>query len=109
MEDEWLKDMEKVSDLIPQGTEVTALERGDTEDFFLKAKERLCGRAQLEVTKNTQESLMKMCNNKENNSNYINRIIGEHMVDGKPKTKCQLLNCKEPCIWGSREALTRII
>jgi len=109
LEEEWLTDMQKVLQYVPQGTSVAVLERGDTEDFFLKAKERLCGRAQIEVTKQTQDTLMKMYRNRINTSKYIRKLIESYVDEDKPKTKCQLLSCKEPCIWGRKEALTREI
>lgn len=103
----WVEDMKKIIDYVPQGTSIVALERGDTEDFFLKAKERLCGRAQIEVTKQTYETLMKMYENRNGISLYVRNLIEGYVDDGRPKTKCQLLNCKEPCVWGKKEAFTR--
>ncbi len=48
-EREWLVDMESVGDCYPQGMLVSVTEQGLFEDFVVKCKERMCGRAQLEI------------------------------------------------------------
>lgn len=55
--DEWLSDMEKVKDLSPQGELVRISEVGKYGDFILKAKERLCTYAQLEIMQQTKKTL----------------------------------------------------
>lgn len=54
---EWLNDMEKVKDLSPQGELVRISEVGKYSDFILKAKERLCTYAQLEIMQQTKKTL----------------------------------------------------
>ena len=96
--------------LIPQGTEVKVLERGDTEEFFLKVKERICGRAQIEIAKQTADTVKRFANHKDEMPKYLQNIVEEYIkVDGTPKAKCELLKCKEPCIWGRKEAVSRKI
>lgn len=110
LEKEWLNDMSKVAHLIPQGTEVMVLERGDTEDFFLKVKERICGRAQIEIAKQTADTVRKFVEHKFEIPIYLQNLIEDYVrKDESPKSKCELLTCKEPCIWGSREAVSRKI
>lgn len=110
LEKEWLNDMSKVAHLIPQGTEVMILERGDTEDFFLKVKERICGRAQIEIAKQTADTLMRFAEYKSEMPIYLQNMIENYIKpDGEPKAKCELLKCKELCIWGSKEAISRSI
>lgn len=57
--DEWLKDMQTVSDVYPQGELVRISEVGKYEDFILKCKERLCSAAQHETMKQTRITLLK--------------------------------------------------
>ena len=66
--EEWLKDMKKVKNEIPQGKLITINEIGTPENFILKAKERLCTCAQLEIadqTKQTLEKYIKECKDQE--------------------------------------------
>ena len=57
--DEWLKDMETVKDVNPQGELVMINETGTYDNFILKCKERLCTAAQLEIMLQTKETLLK--------------------------------------------------
>lgn len=57
--DEWLGDMQIVKDVNPQGELVKISEVGKYEDFILKCKERLCSAAQLEIMRQTRETLLK--------------------------------------------------
>lgn len=43
LQDEWLKDINSLSEYFPQGKMVLVNERGTVENFVLKCKERLCG------------------------------------------------------------------
>lgn len=105
LEQMWKKDIESLSDIYPQGALVKIIERGITEDFLLKCQERLCGRAQLEIALQTNEILQKIYKSGAMTStikDFINK-------DGSSKTKCQVLNCQEPCFWGSRFVFKRKI
>lgn len=55
--DEWLNDISSVADINPQGQLVSINERGTYEDFILKCKERLCSAAQLEIMRQTKDTL----------------------------------------------------
>jgi len=57
--EEWLKDINSVGDIHPQGELVVISEKGKYEDFILKCKERLCSAAQLEIAEQTRDTLMK--------------------------------------------------
>lgn len=119
LSEEWLKDIESVSYCIPQGTMVRITEQGLFEDFALKCKERLCGRAQLEVMKSSVESTKKFIANKDMLS-YSNQKLLESMTldtDEKgcngltPCARCQFkdFTCSEGCKWGAKDALKRLI
>lgn len=56
---EWLSDIEKVKDVVPQGEMVRISEKGTYENFILKAKERLCTYAQLEIMNQTRKTLLE--------------------------------------------------
>lgn len=60
--DEWIHDMNLVKDFYPQGQLVRINEIGKYEDFILKCKERLCSSAQLEIMRQTKDTLSKYKN-----------------------------------------------
>ncbi len=57
--DEWLCDIEKVGNVNPQGELVLIHECGKYDNFILKCKERLCTGAQLEIMRQTRNTLLK--------------------------------------------------
>jgi len=63
---EWLNDMHKVAEIVPQGKLVTINERGTYENLILKAKERLCTCAQLEVMDITSKTINHIIENTDN-------------------------------------------
>lgn len=56
---EWLTDINSVSDVYPQGEMVLISEMGTYDNFILKCQERLCAAAQLEIMYQTRETLLK--------------------------------------------------
>ncbi len=56
---EWLKDCQKQRSKFPQGLLLNIEEQGTYANFILKMQERLCACAQLEINKQTKETLMK--------------------------------------------------
>jgi len=106
--DMWIEDMATVAWLIPQGTLIHITESGHTEDFFLKCKERLCGRAQLEIMQQTKETLNKLYTYGKF-SPAIKKEITKYMnIDHTANAKCKLVGgCKETCMHGAVNALTR--
>ena len=59
---EWLDDIKSVANVYPNGELVMIYERGTYENFILKCKERLCSAAQLEIMRQTKETLEKYYN-----------------------------------------------
>ncbi len=57
LKDAWLKDIESVSEVVPQGEMVLIHEMGTYDNFIKKCKERLCSSAQLEIMRQTKETL----------------------------------------------------
>ena len=110
-ENDWIGDIKSLASIYPQGTLVEVAERGTFENFILKAKERLCGRAQLEITNITEESLKTFIDSKENLSEKNQALLERNTYDNKPCAKCLMDNfqCKEVCTWGSKYGLNRNI
>lgn len=106
---EYLSDMESLKQNFPQGMLIDINERGTIEYFCVKCHERLCGNAQLEICKQTEESLQ----------NLISGAITEDFPDVfktlmqyDGKTKCGLghaCNEKRACFLGPKCAFTRKI
>lgn len=103
-EKEWIKDLNKYDkNMIPQALLVDVTEQGIFEDFYLKCLERLCSRAQLEIQRLTEESVMKFKNNTEYLSRQnVAKLCGMFNND-KLTPRCQFegYTCKEPCSYGA--------
>ena len=104
---EWEKDMKSVIKNFPQGLIININERGTLENFILKCKERLCGAAQLEIMEQTKKTLDKYIENTKETNNEAYNYLEKY----KAGIRCKFPNwkCKSPCIWGSKNALTRKI
>lgn len=101
---EWLTDMQKVKNLIPQGQLIKINERGTVENFILKMKERLCSCAQLEINDQTRLTLNK----------YIFQTPDEEIKNMlQPYTKgarCLAdYHCTQPCGFKDGIEMTRDI
>lgn len=111
-ETEWKADFEKVAYCYPQGTLVKVLEEGRASKFFEKCKERLCGRAQLEVMMNTKNTMEKFINT--DKSKFQPKTLAEMdnvAPNGHVVTKCAMkcVECKETCFWKAAKGLDRLI
>ena len=111
LEQEWVTDIASLAYCYPQGTLVEVTERGIFENFILKAKERLCGRAQLEICNVTEHYMDKFIENKSNLSSVNRELLDRNTGEDKAVTKCLMDNfkCTEVCRWGNRRGLTRLI
>lgn len=107
LEDEWLKDIESLSEFFPQGKMVFVNERGTVENFVLKCKERLCGCAQLEIALQTRETLNRYLRNTE----ITNERVYSYLKQYATGARCTFADyhCDKPCIWGAKNALDRLI
>lgn len=95
---EWLTDMNIVGELTPQGELVNINEIGKYEDFILKCKERLCSAAQLEIMRQTRETLMKYKDYLEKHNNPLASDIVKYTHGARctfPDFKCTE-DCKFP-------------
>lgn len=109
LEKEWIVDMMKVK--YPQGQMITVIEQATIEDFVLKCKERLCSRAQYEISKQTENLLLKFADLGEKNlCNYNLKLINSlcNYVETKtfpykalaPRCAIKGYKCNEPCSRG---------
>ena len=110
-EEEWLADMKSVADIYPQGTLLHVTEQGLFEDFALKCKERMCGRAQLEIMILNKWMTEQFAQNQDQLSKANkNRLM--NMMPAKeacPRCMFQDFICQEGCKWGPKGALSRLI
>lgn len=106
----WQEDIASVADIVPQGTLFDIVETGTVENFFLKLTERLCGRAQIEICKQTASTLTDMAKHNvftKDLKDKLNWFIDDNY---KIKTKCEILGgCKDGCVHGPAGALSRVI
>ncbi len=106
LEKEWLNDISSLSDFFPQGMLVQVNERGTIENFVLKCTERLCGEAQLEIMQQTQATM-----NKYVNAVRENKVLHEYLLPYSKGARCTFpgWKCTKPCIFGGKNAMTRVI
>ena len=106
--DEWLRDIGSLAKNYPQGMQVIVNERGTLENFVLKCTERLCGAAQLEIARQTRQTL----------DNYQQQLYARGLIDEYallepylrgPRCTFPDWSCEAPCAFGPQEALTRSI
>lgn len=107
LKNEWLKDINSLKDLFPQGMLVKINERGTVEDFILKCKERLCGAAQLEIMLQSKEILDKYIEN----TKETNQCVYEYLLPYERGIRCTFkgFKCTNPCLWGAKNSLIRKI
>lgn len=111
LEEVWLADIRSIGDVYPQGILVSVTEQGLFEDFVLKSKERMCGRAQLEIMRLTEQMTEKFIENQKNLSAANRRRLEAVMENGAPCARCGFADfiCTDGCKWGKNGALGRKI
>lgn len=104
---EWIYDINSVKDLNPQGELVNIFERGTYEAFILKCKERLCSAAQLEIMRQTRETLLKYYDALKQNGNPLADDMKAYLYGAR----CTFPDfaCKEKCGFKEGINLTRKI
>ena len=106
----WVADAKRLAKYIPQCTMVDIVERGCIEDFKLKCKDRLCGRAQLEVMCSTRDILNKMVMEYSNKGMHdILNILNEYVESSCAIPHCVKHRCIDGCNWGKQYGLDRYI
>lgn len=106
LEKEWLEDISSLKDFFPQGMLVQVNERGTIENFVLKCTERLCGEAQLEIMQQTHETMKKYINAVKDDKNLY-----EYLLPYSKGARCTFKGwkCTKPCVFGSKNAMNRVI
>lgn len=104
---EWLEDINKVKSITPQGELVTINETGKFDDFILKCKERLCSSAQLEIMKQTKETLQKYKEQLEKNHHPLKDEIEKYSKGAR----CTFpdYDCPNDCHFNEGKSLIRKI
>lgn len=101
MVDEWVEDMRSVAHLYPQGMAIRIYESGRYDKFLLKCYERMCGCAQLEIAKQTAQTLRRYHNARPD------LIPDEYMNGARCTFPC--FKCTNRCVWGAKNALDRLV
>ena len=106
LEKEWLEDISSLRECFPQGMLVEINERGTIENFVLKCTERLCGAAQLEIMNQTKETMDKYLKEVKDKPELYN-----YLLPYSKGARCTFpgWRCESPCIFGGKNAMSRII
>ncbi len=101
---QWVQDMMRVAHLTPQGELLHVNERGDYENLILKARERLCTAAQLEVMRSTSNTINKMIRSTNNED------VRAELEDINTGARCTSgFKCATPCAFKEGIDLSRLI
>ena len=105
--EEYLSDILRVKDIIPQGELILINESGKYDDFILKCKERLCSHAQLEIMLQTKEILSKYQKDLENDNNPLKNDIVKYTCGAR----CTFPDfvCTDDCKFKEGKSLRRKI
>lgn len=102
LKEEWVNDftdlLSSTENDVYQGEYISVTESGHFEDFILKCKERLCSRAQLEICRQTAETLKKFIENRDNLTGlYGIEVQDWFFFDVYNRCKTHSFTCKEGC------------
>lgn len=114
LEEEWLKDLESVREMIPAGMLVNVVETGTLDNFALKTSERFCGCAMLETMMNVKSVAEKFVELYESGkATQLEKNVIERFYNPETKelrTKATITDgCHEGCYFGCEYALDRIV
>ena len=106
LENKWIKDISSLEEYYPQGMLLKINERGTLENFVLKCTERLCGAAQLEIMKQTEETMNKYLEATKNDE-----VIHNYLLPYSKGARCTFpgWKCNAPCVFGAKNAMKRRI
>lgn len=95
---EWLNDAKSIADMYPQGTLIKIVQTGNLDTLLLKAKERVCGQAQLEIMRHTVEIMNKFKENSE-----FGYILEDQTNNANAKCKFKNSTCSSRCVFGANQ------
>lgn len=98
LKEEWLNDAKSVASMYPQGRIVKIVQTGNLDTLLLKARERVCGQAQLEIMRHTVDTIDKF----KKNSEY-GYILEEETNNATAKCKYKNATCSSTCPFGSKQ------
>ncbi len=104
---EWVNDLESVAHLVPQAEMVRVTESGTYDNFILKAKERLCTYAQLEIAMQTKDTLQKYRDGLEAKKHYLADDIAKY--DRGARCSFPDYKCTNDCGFAEGKKLIRKI
>ena len=102
--DLWISDMDRVSDLYPQGELLFINERGTVENLVLKSAERLCAGAQKEIADTTKFVMDRFV--AETPDQELREYVAEHSKGARCTSG---FKCNAPCGFKEGINLTRDI
>ena len=120
-DDEWLDDIKSIAYVYPQGVIVDVTEQGIVEDFAMKCKERLCGRAFKETMDNVRDctvEFIRAAYDKKLCSSNAKLVMNMAIVSNEPDVysysvvpRCAFkdFKCTDGCRWGKLCGIRRII
>ncbi len=99
LKQQWIGDLSSVAkNDFPQAQMLRINETGTIDDFRSKAFLRICGHPQYEIMQNTKIT-----------ANHYDAFIDRYGSQAL-MPKCQQgIKCHEPCVWGGKKALERLI
>lgn len=98
----WTRDFESLKDVFPQGMMLEIIEKGTIDNIILKAKERKCTCAQLEIDNQTTASIKEIYQNLEEQHHPAAEDLQKYATD---KARCTFgYKCTSPC--GFKEGIT---
>ena len=103
LKEEWVNDftdlLSSTENDVYQGEYISVTESGHFEDFILKCKERLCSRAQLEICKQTAETLKKFIENADNLTGLYGIELQDWFFFDDMYNRCKTHSfiCREGC------------
>lgn len=101
---------ECLSDLVPQATMIGINETGHISDFVLKCKERLCDRAQLEITSLTCKKALRFISETIKLESEVLKAYVTRFRLNVNEVKTMFGVCKESCRWKhTNKVFTRLI
>ena len=107
IKNEWIRDIESVSDVFPQGELIEVNECGEYDNFILKLEERLCTNAQLEIMKQSRRTLLKYKEELEKKNHYLKDDITKYTNGARCTFPC--FNCPNDCKFKEGKTLVRKI
>lgn len=98
LKEQWAKDMQSVADMYPQGTLIKIVQTGNLDTLVLKARERACGQAQLEIMRHTVEVI-----NKFKEKSEFGYILADETNNATAKCKFKNSTCSNACAFGLKQ------